>query len=610
MTVKKILSCFLLPMCQLVSAQQDSIALDEVIVTDRQLREFSASQSVLKLNDSVIRNNRPSLTSLLNYNSPIYFKENGPGMVSSPSFRGTTAQQTAVIWNGLNINSQFNGQADFNTVTAKDFNSVSVRSGGGSVIYGSSAIGGSIHLNNELTFGKCFDNELSADYGSFNTVGTNYNVLAASDAVLMQISVSHNASDNDFDYPQPGRKNENGQYRNASINAGFGYKINANNTLKLYGYAFDGERHFSLISPTDTKTKYRDLNARSLLEWVTVSGALVSKIKAAFLTERYDYYGSLDNPASNYGKAQTVVARYDGFYSINGKMAVNAIADWTQTKGSGSDIGHNTRQVAALSVLFKHRIKEKFGYEIGLRREATNSYDSPLLFSAGADYRISRHYLIKINGSKNFRNPTFNDLYWLDGGNPDLRPESSLQAEIGNVFNYRNWQLSVTGYCIGIKDMIQWQPGTTASWHPVNVNEVRTYGLENTLGWHTKFGAHELALNGTYAYTVSENKKTGYQLIYVPYHKATGGISYAWKRFTADCQVLFTGEVFTRSDNNLRYNIDAYSVSNLGAGYAIGKQHVVAIGARVLNLFDEKYQVVAGRPFPGTNYNLFLNLKF
>jgi iron complex outermembrane receptor protein len=68
-----------------------------------------------------------SLTALLLANTAVYFKENGPGMVSSPSFRGTSAQQTAVIWNGLNINSQLNGQTDFSTVNARDFNQVSVR---------------------------------------------------------------------------------------------------------------------------------------------------------------------------------------------------------------------------------------------------------------------------------------------------------------------------------------------------------------------------------------------------------------------------------------------------------------------------------------------------
>ncbi|MBQ0740765.1 Plug domain-containing protein, partial [Aquimarina celericrescens] len=89
-------------------------------------------------------------------------------MVSSPSFRGTTAQQTAVVWNGFNINSQFNGQTDFNTLLVDGFDELSVRPGGGSVIYGTGAIGGSIHLKNELKFNGETNVNLSARAGSFS----------------------------------------------------------------------------------------------------------------------------------------------------------------------------------------------------------------------------------------------------------------------------------------------------------------------------------------------------------------------------------------------------------------------------------------------------------
>src|SRR5690606_13909189 len=150
MTANKLLLCFTIFLCQCVSAQSNAILLDEVIISDVTLREFSKSQSILTITDSTITKNNASLTDLLKFTTPIYFKENGYGMVSSPSFRGTTAQQTAVIWNGININSQFNGQTDFNTISSKSFNEIDVKSGGGSVVYGTSAIGGSIHLNNQL----------------------------------------------------------------------------------------------------------------------------------------------------------------------------------------------------------------------------------------------------------------------------------------------------------------------------------------------------------------------------------------------------------------------------------------------------------------------------
>jgi len=136
-------------------SQTDSITvLEEVMVVPPKLKEFSTGQTLTSLQDSLLLQNKPSLISALNFNTPIYFKENGLGMVASPSFRGTNASQTAVLWNGININSRFNGQTDFNTINTGSYDAINVRGGGGSVIYGTGAIGGTVHLTNEIDFEK------------------------------------------------------------------------------------------------------------------------------------------------------------------------------------------------------------------------------------------------------------------------------------------------------------------------------------------------------------------------------------------------------------------------------------------------------------------------
>ncbi|MEM7382106.1 MAG: TonB-dependent receptor, partial [Bacteroidota bacterium] len=82
--------------------------LEEVVVSDFRVKQYAEGHKVDVLKDSTIQRNGIFLTSLLAFNSNIYFKENGLGMVSSPSFRGTNASHTAVVWNGININSQMN----------------------------------------------------------------------------------------------------------------------------------------------------------------------------------------------------------------------------------------------------------------------------------------------------------------------------------------------------------------------------------------------------------------------------------------------------------------------------------------------------------------------
>ena len=76
----------------------DSVqTLETVVLSDVKLQQNNYGFKTITLKDSVLQNDSKSFTDLLRFNSHIYFKENGYGMVSSPSFRGTNASQTAVI---------------------------------------------------------------------------------------------------------------------------------------------------------------------------------------------------------------------------------------------------------------------------------------------------------------------------------------------------------------------------------------------------------------------------------------------------------------------------------------------------------------------------------
>jgi len=606
---KKLALFFALTACSFIWAQQDSIFhLREVVLTDTQLKNFSNSQNTTILTDSIIQKNQASLTSLLRYNSVIYFKENGNGMVSSPSFRGTTAQQTAVVWNGININSQLNGQTDFNTLTTRDFNSITVRAGGGSVIYGSGAIGGTIHLNNEVSFKEKFNNQLRFNYGSFATLGTHYNLDIATKKVAAYASITHNQSDNDYEYIGYKKKNENGQYQNTSFNSHIGYKINQNNSIKFFGYLFDGERYFSGTIASPSKSKYLDFNTRNLFEWTNYAGLFTSKTKIAYLTEEYKYFENKNSETFSTGKANTFIAKYDLLYKLSSKIKLNSIIDYTQNTGSGSDLSKNTRQIGSFSVLMKHQLTNSFSYEASLRKEITSNYKSPLLYAIGGNIKICNWYALKFSGSKNFRIPTFNDLYWQGSGNLNLKPESSLQAEIGQVFTYKKFSLTTTAYYSKITDMLRWLPNISGQWQPINTDNVKIYGIEGLLNWQKEFKNSSLQINGTYAYTVSENEDTKKQLIYVPFHKATSSIAYRYKRVSVNYQNLFNGEVFTSSDNV--YKLKEYFVSNAAIDYRIGSKKAIIIGFQVLNLENKPYQNVASRPLPGRNYMMNLTFNF
>lgn len=531
-------------------------------------------------------------------------------MVSSPSFRGTTAQQTAVIWNGININSQLNGQTDFNTITTSDFNSISVRAGGGSSLYGTSAIGGSIHLNTDLQFRNEFSNRISLDYGNFNTLGVNYHLRFSNKKVSFFGSISRNSSDNDYEYLNSKRKNLNGNYFNSSYNIGFGYKINSRNLLKIYSQVYDGERHFSLINPTDSKTKYQDLNTRNLADLTTFLGDFTSNVKVGFLSEKYKYFGNSSNDDFTFGKVETLLAKYNLNYRFNSKIQADFAADFTQNKGIGSDIQEDKRAISGFALQFKHNVSSKFSYDWSLRKEITSNYKSPLLYSVGTNFKPVKFYTLKANVSQNFRIPTFNDLYWQGAGNIDLKPENSLQGEIGNVFQFRNLTFTATVFHSKIKDMIRWLPQNGGVFKPINTDRVSIFGSEVSMNYYKRIDKHQFDFNANYSYTKSENDKTNKQLIFVPFHKTTAAVAYSYSRFSVFYQYLFNGEVFTQTDNNPKKIIENYTVSNAGFSVGFDKNKNYSIGFKVLNLWNEDYESVENRPLPGRNYTINLTLNF
>ena len=169
--------------------------------------------------------------------------------------------------------------------------------------------------------------------------------------------------------------------------------------------------------------------------------------------------------------------------------------------------------------------------------------------------------------------------------------------------------LKGTAYYNDIKDLIRWLPYSGELWRPVNTNKVQSYGIETNLQYGISLGNHQFKINTLYSYTVSKNKETDYQLIYVPYHKATLGISYKLADFSAQLNTIYTGAVFTYSNNNPDTVLNDFLLTNLSMNYAFTKNRNWIVGGGVNNLFNTNYETKAYRPMPGTNYHINLTLK-
>ncbi|WP_345189724.1 TonB-dependent receptor plug domain-containing protein [Algibacter agarivorans] len=590
-------------------AFMDSIQkLDEVILSDVKLKRYAKGYKVTILSDSILRKNNTSLTDVLRYNSNIYLKENGYGMVSSPSFRGTNASQTAVVWNGININSQLNGQVDFNTVSTSNYNSIAIRSGGGSVQYGSGSIGGSVHLNNELEFKSHFENRLKLSYGSFDTKEMAFNSSFGSNLWTATIGAAYKDSDNNYRFLGTDKENENAAFNNLDLNLNVGYVISKNDVIKLYHQNFRSDREFSstLVAPSDSK--YLSNDYRTMLEWVRASGAMSSKLKAVNLLEEFKYFENKNSSNFSEGSANTWLVKYSFNYKFSKKIELNTITDYSYVTAKGHSFSSPKRNAFSITTILSHSPYPKLQYALSARKDVISNFKSPIVFSADASFKATKAYTLKINASKNFRVPTFNDLYWQPAGNLDLKPESSFQIDIGQNILVKDFIGSLNTFYIKSSDLIQWRPNTnTGYWNPVNVASASNYGVEAELKFKKQFNKHALDIASNYSYTVARDLEKEQDLFYVPAHKANTAISYHYKAFTMFYQHLYNGKV-----DIIGGVLEGFDVGNFGLAYTFNskRNNQYLVDFKINNIYNTYYENVSLRPMPNRNFTLQLTLKF
>ncbi len=335
-------------------------------------------------------------------------------------------------------------------------------------------------------------------------------------------------------------------------------------------------------------------------------GKFTSNLKLAHLQEEYKYHPDIDSKHFTFGNVESFIVKYDLGYNLSDKIKLNTVLDFTQNQGKGSDIQNEKRQIGATSIMMKHLLSDNLLYEIAFRKETTDNYNSPFLYSFGVKYKANDFYSLKVNTSKNFRIPTFNDLYWADSGNPTLNPETSYQAELSHILRFGGLETTVTTYYNHIKDMLRWIPSSSI-WEPINTAEVEVFGLEVGMSYFKSFGKHSVNLRGDYGYTVSKDKQTDRFLVYVPAHKANASISYGFQGLNLYGEFLYVGEVYTRSDNKKRYNLKAYQSLNIGADYRLSKHYT--LGIKVQNATNVFYESVENRAMPGRNYRAYITIK-
>lgn len=609
---------FFLFLGQILLAQDTKVVpLDEVQVYSPFSPKLQVGYTITRLSDSILKAQNTSLVALLKKYTNIYIKEQGKGMVASISMRGSGASHTAVYWNGIPINSSLNGQTDFNTLFSSAYNKISIRKGGGSVLLGSGAIGGAINLENELKFSNTNSGLVSLSLGSYQRLTTAISLQHSTEKILLEVNYNTLIAANAYQFYDTDIYNENAEINHYALQLNAGVKLNKQQQLYVKTQYNNSNRNTArtLYSTSNANLSYGTHTA--LVGWKNTSTNYQTELKTAYVKEDYTYIFNkiVPNVLSKNG-SEKWFSNYDFFFRLTDKIKLRSGLNYEMIFGQGTAIQNSKRTRAALYASWHHRLSNQFIYHVNIRKDWSTAYKIPFVFSIDSKQKWHKNHSTKLNFSTNYRTPTINDLYWENAGNLNLKPEKNWSAEVAyegqftSLFSNKNkWitQTTFNLYHSQSTNLIQWIPVTSFFWKPINVQQVRSQGLEFDLETSLQKNRHLVSGKIQYSYTLSKDMQLNKQLIYVPKHMGGFVMSFSNKNWIFDFEEAYNGRVFTTASNSS--SMDAYWLSNVSLKRKFFNNRI-GLSVAINNLFNKHYEIKLSRPMPKRNYSIQFNYKF
>ncbi|MDX5448264.1 MAG: hypothetical protein LPK47_07790, partial [Bacteroidota bacterium] len=425
---KKYIFFFLLTVSfiPLTWAQNDTVVLREIPVVDQRLRPSPGVDSYdLNLKELVIPGRE--LSRILSDQTPIFIKDYGPGQIATSGVRGTSAQHTDVLWNGIGINSPGLGQTNFSILPVTGFGSGQIIIGNGSVFNSSGGFGGSLLLQTPSNLSYSISGWLSASGGSFGTFRGEGEVQWKGFRIYGQ----EYSSDNDYSFLNytlegvPEQKLQNASFRGRNWMVDGGIDLGAG---KLNIHAWYQDQNQDLPAPisafldNDRIEKMRQTSVRSSLEYllpVSYGGWI---FRMAGMKNSTHYSTNVIDSKTDFNTTLSQVVFRTRLFGFN----LQAGGEIRQDRWQQESISQWTWNSYLNGVWKKNSVELS-----GMARAIGNNQYSGIQGSLGATVDLFEDFFLSIDLARNLRLPTLNDLYYPLGGNPDLQPEKGYSMEGG-----------------------------------------------------------------------------------------------------------------------------------------------------------------------------------
>lgn len=651
-----------------------SFKLNEVSVTARPFKDIGIQKT--KLDSLVLHENIAlSLADVLTFNSSIFIKQYGRATLSTVAFRGTAASHTQVTWNGMKINSPMLGMTDFSMIPSYFIDDASLLHGTSSVNVAGGGLGGAVVLSTQPAQSKGFGLQYVQGIGSFKTFDEFLRLTYGNDRWQSSTRVVYSSSENRFKFRNrdkneniydddhniigtyhPIEENRSGSFKDLHLLQEVYYNTGKGDRFGMNAWYIHSDRNLPQTTvdygnETDFINKQREHTLRSVFSWDHMRKNYKIGTKAGYIHTwmAYDYARDKGNGNWAYmtrsrSRINTFYLQGDGEYHVGDKWLftanVGAYQHLAQCEdrnillqdGGKAVVGYDKGRVELSAYLSaKWRPTERLGLSLVVREDLYGTAWTPIIPAFYTDFLLSKkgNILAKASISKNYRFPTLNDLYFLPGGNPDLKEERGFTYDAGLSFSVgKSGKYALRGEATWfdsyINDWIIWFPNGAKKdfWTPRNLKKVHAYGVELKSGLEYQMSEDwGLGLDGNFSWTPSINKgepispgdlSVGKQLVYVPKYStsATGRLS--WRSWRFLYKWCYYSERFTMSSND--YTITGYVPPYYMSDVSLEKQFSfrwanASIKLSVKNLLNEEYLSVLARPMPRRNFEVFFDIR-
>jgi vitamin B12 transporter len=618
-------------------AQDSTTQLNEVVVTaNKYPNKTSLTGKVVTIinRQEIERAGSRNLSQLLTEQGGIYINgaASNPGKDKSVYVRGGRVEHTLITIDGVPVYdaSGIGSNFDIRNIPIDAVERIEILKGSQGTLYGSDAIAGVINIITRKGGSTPFSGYGTLNYGSFNTLRANAGVNGKQDKIDYNVGYTFYRTDGISEAEQPDDSPvafDKDGYQQNSAQATLGIQVAPSLRIQPYLRYAHSEGDLDNSGYTDAKDYTNTIKnlQTGLRNELSLSSTKVNLLYQYTKTDRqYDQPSSHTSYESgeHFGEAFAV-------YPI-GKVTLTGGLDFRSSRTDqvmnspfspdlSSDSAHHNQ--AGVYAAFNYNSARGFNLEGGGRLNRHSEYGTHFAYNVNPSFLLNRQVKFFANLSSGYKTPGLYQLF-SSYGNPDLRPENSINIEGGIQLYSQDGKASLraTYFNREIEDVIGFGfNSATMQFQYINQDEQKDHGYELEGEWNI---ADKVKARVLYAYvdgkitTATSGKDTSYFNLYRrPKSQLTASLgSQLTKALYVSVQANAIGKntdvTFPPPTyNQVEVTLDNYILLNLYAEYALSKNRL-KLFADLRNLTDAQYQEIYGYHTPGINVHGGIRFTF